>query len=244
MTTDDTTHDHPPRDYPTAGHPADESPLGRRALLAHLALSAVGLAALPRYSRAVAPRLASRLTERLTDRVLERVTRRGARGESAAPLWDDRFELLVDFEIAAPAPGERYHRPYVAVWVEDPTGTLVRTLSLWVNTSGRGPRYIHELRRWFTADRAAEAAGGPDLVATVSSATRLPGRYAVTWDGRDDRGRPVAQGTYHVFIEAAREHGSYQLLDQERVLATTPSVAALPGNEEIGSARVEFRRRA
>ena len=160
----------------------------------------------------------------------------------AAPKWDDRFELAVDLEIA-PQQGYRYHRPYVAVWVEDAGGRPVRTLSAWVNTSGRGPRYIRELRRWFTMERDQEDAGGPDLIATVSSATRLPGQYTVTWNGRDDRGAVVEQGTYRVIIEAAREHGSYQLMQQELTLAAKPVAADLPGNEEIGRARVEYRRR-
>lgn len=162
--------------------------------------------------------------------------------QAAAPKWDDHFELAVDLEIA-PQQGYRYHRPYVAVWVEDAGGRPVRTLSAWVNTSGRGPRYIRELRRWFTMERDQEDAGGPDLIATVSSATRLPGQYTVTWNGRDDRGNVVEQGTYRVIIEAAREHGSYQLMQQELTLAAKPVAADLPGNEEIGRARVEYRRR-
>jgi hypothetical protein len=160
----------------------------------------------------------------------------------AAPKWDDRFELAVDLEIAAQQ-GSRYHRPYVAVWIADAEGRPVRTLSVWVNTSGRGPRYIRELRRWFTIERDQEDAGGPDLIATVSGATRLPGQYTVTWNGRDDRGTVVEQGTYRVFIEAAREHGTYQLMQQELALAAKPLAADLPGNEEIGRARVEYRRR-
>ena len=163
-------------------------------------------------------------------------------GLAAAPKWDDRFELAVDLEIA-PQQGYRYHRPYVAVWVEDAGGRPVRTLSAWVNTSGRGPRYIRELRRWFSMERDQEDAGGPDLISTVSSATRLPGQYTVTWNGRDDRGAVVDQGTYRVIIEAAREHGSYQLMQQELTLAAKPVAADLPGNEEIGRARVEYRRR-
>ncbi|MEO8334377.1 MAG: DUF2271 domain-containing protein [bacterium] len=158
-----------------------------------------------------------------------------------APGWDDRFELAVDLEIAAQA-GTRYHRPYVAVWVEDSTGRPVRTLSLWVNTSGRGPRYIRELRRWFNTGRSQEA-GSPDLVATVSSATRLPGQYSVTWNGRDDSGKPVEQGTYRVVIEAAREHGSYQVIQQELTIAAKPVAIDLPGNVEIKGARVEYRLR-
>jgi hypothetical protein len=162
--------------------------------------------------------------------------------QAAAPKWDDHFELAVDLEIA-PQQGYRYHRPYVAVWVEDAGGRPVRTLSAWVNTSGRGPRYIRELRRWFTMERDQEDAGGPDLIATVSSATRLPGQYTLTWNGRDDHGNVVEQGTYRVIIEAAREHGSYQLMQQELTLAAKPVAADLPGNEEIGRARVEYRRR-
>ena len=193
--------------------------LGRRDLLVRLAgvaLSFTGLTAFRRFAPA------------------------GAR--TAGPKWDDRFELAVDLEIAQQQ-GGRYHRPYVAVWVEDTAGKPVRTLSVWVNTTGRGPRYIRELRRWSSAERDEQAAGGPDLVATVSSATRLPGQYTVTWNGRDDRGNVVEQGTYRVIIEAAREHGSYQLMQHELTLATTPVAADLPGNEEIGRARVEFRRR-
>jgi FAD:protein FMN transferase len=200
-------------------HDNHEDPkLGRRAMLGRLAataLSFTGLTAFRRYSP------------------MQRVV---------APKWDDRFELAVDLEIAAPQ-GGRYHRPYVAVWVEDEAGKPVRTLSAWLNTSGRGPRYIRELRRWFAAEREQENAGGPDLVATVSSATRLPGQYSVTWNGRDDRGNVVDQGTYRLFIEAAREHGTYQLMQQDLTLTTKPVAADLPGNEEIGRARVEYRRR-
>ena len=195
------------------------SPFGRRELvvrLAAIALSFTGLSAFKRFAPDV-PR-------------------------AAGPKWDDRFELAVDLEIA-PQQGARYHRPYVAVWVADAEGRPVRTLLLWVNVNGRGPRYIRELRRWFSLAREQQDAGGPDLVATTSSATRLPGRYSVTWNGRDDRGNVVEQGTYRVLIEAAREHGTYQLMQEELTLAAKPVAADLPGNEEIGRARVEYRRR-
>jgi hypothetical protein len=161
---------------------------------------------------------------------------------SAAPKWDENFELAVDLEIA-PQEGGRYHRPYVAVWIEDAAGRPVRTLSLWVNTSGRGPRYIRELKSWFLAERDEQTAGGPDLVATVSSATRLPGRYTVTWDGRDDDKKLVEQGTYRVHIEAAREHGTYQLMQQEMAFGAKPVAVDLPGNVEIKGARFDYRRR-
>jgi hypothetical protein len=44
-------------------------------------------------------------------------------------------------------------------------------------------------------------------------------------------------------IEAAREHGSYQLMQQDLTLSGKPVAADLSGNEEIGRAHVEYRRR-
>jgi len=194
------------------------APLDRRGALARLAGVALSLTGLTAFRRST------------------------TQARVAAPKWDDRFELAVDLEIA-PQQGYRYHRPYVAVWVEDANGKPVRTLSVWVNTSGRGPRYIRELRRWFTMERDQEDAGGPDLITTVSSATRLPGQYTVTWNGRDDRGNVVDQGAYRVVIEAAREHGSYQLMQQDLTLGAKPVAADLGSNEEIGRARVEYRHK-
>jgi hypothetical protein len=162
---------------------------------------------------------------------------RSTGASSTGPVWDDNYELAVDFQIAQPNEG-RYHRPYVAIWVEDASGNAVRTLTLWVNTNGRGPRYIRELRSWFSAEQ-----GGANLISTVSSATRLPGKYSVVWNGRDDSGRPVAQGNYRLLIEAAREHGSHQLIQQDLTLTTTPKSIDLGGNEEIAGAHVEYRRR-
>jgi|GEM_PF-415963 len=201
----------------------DSRPLGRRALLAQLAGVALSVTGLTAFRKFVPSADYSS-------------------GEVARAKWDDHFELAVDLELATQE-GTRTHRPYVAVWVEDAAGRSVRTLTLWVNNTGRGPRYIRELRQWFNISSTALTPGGTDLVATVSSATRLPGQYTVTWNGRDDRGELVEQGTYRIMIEASREHGTYQLMKQELTLATKPVAAELPGNEEIGRAHVEFRRR-
>jgi hypothetical protein len=170
---------------------------------------------------------------------------RAALAQRGAALvkWDDRFELAVDFEINRPEGGRRYNRPYVAVWIEDAAGKPVRTLSVWVQNSGRGPRWIRELRRWFRAAQERRSTGGSDLVATVSSATRMPGAYTVLWNGRNDDGDSVEQGDYAVLIEAAREHGSYQLMRQEVTLATRPFQTQVEGNVEIKGATIEFRQR-
>ena len=163
-------------------------------------------------------------------------------GAPFAARWNDRFELAVNVEIAQPQ-GGRARRPYVAVWVENPAGQSVRTLSLWVQNSGRGPRWIPDLRRWYRAERERQSAGGAGLVGTVSSPTRAAGAYTVLWNGRDDAGQPVDQGEYHVCVEAAREHGTYQLIRQPFTFASRAFRAELGGNAEISRVAVDFRER-
>ncbi|MCC2668628.1 MAG: apbE 2 [Armatimonadetes bacterium] len=157
--------------------------------------------------------------------------------------WDDRWELLVQLDIAEPESTGRYHRPYVAVWVEDTDGVPVRTLGLWVQNSGRGPRWIPDLRRWFRGERVRQLADGGDLVASVSSATRMPGAYKLVWNGRDDQNKPVRQGRYTLCIEAAREHGTYQILRKDITAGRQPFRAELGANVEIKSASLDYRLR-
>jgi hypothetical protein len=160
-----------------------------------------------------------------------------------APKWNEAMELRVEVEVARIA-GGRVRRPYVAIWVEDPQGRPVRTLSLWVQTTGRGPRWIPDLRRWFRGERERQSASGGDMVQTVSSATRGPGTHLVVWNGRDDRGDLVEQGEHFVCIEAVREHGSYGLIRERRAFGSAPFRAELDGNAEISAATLDFRRRA
>lgn len=152
------------------------------------------------------------------------------------------LELHVSFEINNPG-GGRYHRPYVAAWIEDKDGFPVRTLLLWLLQSEKGARWIPDLRRWYKGDQLRRLAEDKDLVATVSSATRNPGTYSVVWDGRDDHGQAVKPGAYTFHLEAAREHGTYQLMKHTFNHGSAPFDAELKGNEEIKGAKLEYRRR-
>ena len=160
-----------------------------------------------------------------------------------AAKWNGSMQLLVNFEINAVEGAGRYHRPYVAVWIEDANGKPVRTLSLWVQTVKRGPKWIPDLRQWYRDEQARKAKAGGDLIATISEPTRAPGRYALAWDGRDDAGKLVSQGDFTVNIEAAREHGTYQIIRSDMTLGTKPFARDLDGNVEIKGARLEYRKR-
>jgi len=166
---------------------------------------------------------------------------KAAKQESA---WNGGYELQVDLEINQPANSARYRRPYVAVWVEDADGFPVKTLVLWVQATGPGPRWIPDLKRWYRSDRVRKLADGTDLVETISEATRKPGKYSVIWKGDDNEGKPVKPGEYSVYVEAAREHGTYQVIRKKVSLGDKPFTEKLEGNTEIKAASLEYRKSA
>jgi hypothetical protein len=148
------------------------------------------------------------------------------------------MELAISFDIAQRGGSAR--RPYVAVWIEDKDHFPVRTLALWYQK----PRWLPDLRSWYRDDRMRAMAEGKDITGSVSSATRPAGKYTLKWDGKDNAGKPVNPGKYTVNIEAAREHGTYQIMRQEVELDGKPQQFQIPGNQEISSATVDYRKTA
>lgn len=155
---------------------------------------------------------------------------------AAEQTWDANYELTIALELARP--GGMSRRPYLAVWIEDRDRFPVRTLALWFEK----PRWLPDLRAWYRADRIRALAEGTNIVNTVSSATRAPGRYTLTWDGKDQQGKPVKPGIYTVNIEAAREHGTYQVMRQEMDLSGVAKKVDLPGNPEVAAVTLDYHR--
>jgi len=161
----------------------------------------------------------------------------------AAEPWNSDFELQVEFELNRPDTPS-YRRPYVAVWIEGKGREPVRTLALYLMTKPPGPRWHGELYRWYRDDKKRMAEGDRlAVIDTVSSATRPAGTYKVVWDGRDNHGRRLPQGSYTVLLEAAREHGTYQLIRQRVTCADEPWQIELPANEEVKKAMLRYRRK-
>ncbi len=157
--------------------------------------------------------------------------------EKAVPGWKDDFELVVNLEINLPKEGF-VKRPYVAVWVEDENHAAVRTIALWHERD----RYLPELKSWFLKYRGLYSTDN-SVFSTVSSATRSAGKYTVKWDGKDDKGNVLKPGKYIIKIEAAREHGTYQLMRQEIDCDGTPKQFNLTGNIEISAASIDYRKK-
>jgi thiamine biosynthesis lipoprotein len=164
---------------------------------------------------------------------------------SEASPWNE-WELFVSFEINQPDGSARrgYRRPYVAIWVENKDGFAVRNLLLWVSQGGAGPyQWLPDLKRWYRSDEARRMVDRTDMVQTISRPTRQPGKYSVIWDGKNDHGKLLPAGEYTVFIDAAREHGTYQSISKKVTIANQPFVEDLKGNVEIKSASIEYRRK-
>jgi hypothetical protein len=161
---------------------------------------------------------ATRTTKKVTTTKATTTTKPVNGATSARGTFDAGHELVVSFSYAAAGGGFGVKNPYIAVFVTDDAGALVRTIDLSIQLSGKGLRYINELRYWYSLDQDRLAGGGQDLVETISSPTRLPGSYKVAWDGRDERKALVPLGAYVLCIEASREHGPYELITQPIVL--------------------------
>lgn len=158
-------------------------------------------------------------------------------GPADANTWPQGFGLTVEFELAGPAGGgsRGWKRPYVAVWVEDQIGDPARTLCIWLENR----RWLRDLRRW-----SRQYAELPEVIDTISQATRKAGHYTLTWDGTSDAGSQLAPGTYTVYVEVVREHGTYQLMKHEFELRSTPVEFAFDGNTEVTAAKVVFGKLA
>ncbi|TWU43799.1 Thiamine biosynthesis lipoprotein ApbE precursor [Novipirellula aureliae] len=156
-----------------------------------------------------------------------------------APTTTDH-ELVVEIEIANSNNSRRYRRPYVAVWIEDNKGFPVKTMGLFLMAKNPGPRWHRDLRRWYAGDQARRRVEDTALIGVISKPTRNPGNYKFSWDGKDKDGKSIEPGKYVLYIEAAREHGTYQLMKHPFEFGDKPFEAELPGNVEIKSASVKF----
>jgi hypothetical protein len=167
-------------------------------------------------------------------------TTAGTAATTATGGFPGSKELAIAFTYVAES-GGRMHNPYIAVWIEDPTGVALRTLEISFEQGGRGRKYLRDLPRWFNADQVRQIAGGVDVTTTVSSATRLPGAYSFVWDGRDDAKGQLSAGDYVVCIEAARERGPYSLVKEPITVGASAFKKSPANNNELQAVAIEFR---
>ncbi len=120
-----------------------------------------------------------------------------------------------------------YHRPYVAIWIEDASGKVAANLSVWYDIKLKdqeGEKWLKDIRQWWR--RTGRELDLP--VDGVSSPTKPPGRNTMKFD---TAGAPFANlpaGDYKIIVEASREVGGKELVEIPFKWA--------PGAEATGSA--------
>ncbi len=155
--------------------------------------------------------------------------------KAAAPMpksaWEKDQVVTLNLTLKSPN-GGRYKRPYVCVWVEDPEGKPIRTLSVW----GNKPKYLRDMTHWWGV-----APDHDKLIQAIARATRQAGKHTIEWDGRDDAGAAVKPGEYQFVVEVAREHGTHQFQRVKLACGGAKTSATIPaGGEEFEAVPVEF----
>ena len=104
-----------------------------------------------------------------------------------------------------------YHRPYVAVWIEEPDQSLNAHLAVWYQTDPKkedGSQWLKDLRQWWRR-------GGRELtmpVDGVTGATRPVGEHRIVVKGTNPALAKLAPGKYSIVVEAVREVGGRELV--------------------------------
>jgi hypothetical protein len=122
-------------------------------------------------------------------------------------------------------------RPYVAVWVDDASGHLVRGLALWGDKS----KYYSDL-----STLSSHLNGNFDQLRSVTRATRSAGKYELVWDGLDGNKKPAPPGTYRITVETNQEHGSYAKQSGTIEIGNSATTLTLPATRNFDAVSVRY----
>ena len=151
----------------------------------------------------------------------------------ATPLHEqiDKGLPLLNIHYQIPTlPSEKYHRPYLSIWITDTNQRSIRNLLIL----GETQRWAKKNSRWWRKVGRRNS----DLLDNLARPTRRPGQYELSWNGLDDFGNKVPSTEYWVHFEASREGGGH---DYQKVLinlAEPLTSQALNAKGELGSARI------
>ncbi|TWT29277.1 DUF2271 domain-containing protein [Blastopirellula retiformator] len=150
-------------------------------------------------------------------------------------------ELEVGVEIPRLKVAE-YHRPYVAVWIQDENRKVAANLSVWYQMKSPGDevghKWLPDLRQWWR--RTGRSLDLP--VDGVSGATRPVGQHDLTFSSTDERLTKLKPGKYTLVVEAAREVGGREMVEIPFTWPLKESFEAKAnGESELGEVTLTFR---
>jgi hypothetical protein len=133
-------------------------------------------------------------------------------------------DLTLNLEIPN-LPVAEYHRPYVAIWVEDDSQNIAAHLALWYQVRGDHTKWLPDLRQWWRR-------GGRDVKVPVdglTGATRPVGQHILKYDAAAGPLAKLGPGKYQLVIEAVREVGGREAV---RIPFDWPIKAAQRGSAQ------------
>ena len=142
--------------------------------------------------------------------------------------WPPGYRLTVTLPLTS---GRSKKRPYVAVWVEDSSGKLVRILAFW----GSNPKYHANLSTMWSLLK-----GSPKQLRSITRATRPAGKYELVWEGLDNEHKPVPLGAYRITVETNQEHGTYARQAGTIILGDSPTSITLPATANFDAVLVHY----
>jgi hypothetical protein len=127
-----------------------------------------------------------------------------------------------------------------AVWIEDESGAVVKTLYATRYTAKGGWKVREQsIPQW--VKKANVASMSASEVDAFSSATPRAGMVTYTWDGTDKSGQKVPVGEYRVFLEASLRWGGrvvYSAVVGGSQGSRPVDVRYYDGNTEITGAKI------
>lgn len=120
----------------------------------------------------------------------------------------ERMELTVEVPRLKVA---EYHRPYVAIWIQNEKQDAVVNLAVWYQVEAKGKevgnKWLPDLRQWWR--RTGRGLEFP--IDAVSGPTRPAGEHTLTFG--PERFAKLLPGKHALMVEAVREVGGRELLE-------------------------------
>lgn len=158
----------------------------------------------------------------------------------AATLPAQAAELNVAVQLPKLSVAE-YHKPYVAVWIEDSNKQVVSNLALWYDAkmkNNEGEKWLKDMRQWWR--KTGRTLTMP--VDGVTGATQGPGQHQLNFTVGKAPLNNLESGDYTLRVETAREVGGREVVD---IPFSWPQAKAATfnatGSTELGAVAVSIK---
>lgn len=151
-------------------------------------------------------------------------------------------KLEISIEIPRLSVSE-YHRPYIAVWIQDKDRKVAANLAAWYQLTrggdGEGTKWLPDLRQWWR--RSGRSLDLP--VDGVTGATRPVGKHVLQFASDDKRLADLKPGKYELIVEAVREVGGRELITIPFAWpATETTQQSQSGETELGEVSLKITK--